>query len=188
MNGDARFAREHRTIRNAIMILLFWSLAALSVVGADRHIAATSPLSIAVKLCAIGVAAAACVRLCETDSPIEDALMVGAAWLGLSTLTEILMSSRSARGWFELLGSPSTPMVRNVLLLAWAMGPVLIALVGGRRSNLPFRQRDSPLLPSPPIRSRNAGSDSLIREGSLENLPQPASHSGRAPSELDLRA
>ncbi len=108
-------------------ILLFWVIAALIVAVADQRIQPLSPLAAAaIKIFAIVAAGFGYVRLSPMRSA-SHALFVGASWVLLDIAAEMLMTARAGHGWFELLGSPSTPILRTLVLLTWISAAGLFA-------------------------------------------------------------
>src|SRR5215210_3285746 len=109
----ARFADvRHHPVTTAALVTLFWIAAAVLVATCHTELDARSPSGSAVAtIAAIGVVAYAYTRLC--------ALGVGIAWLVLTIVTEIAISTRLGHGWFSLIGTPDRPLLRNVLLFVW---------------------------------------------------------------------
>jgi len=58
---------------------------------------------------------------------IDHALLVGVIWLILGVIVEVATSAHVHHAWFELLGSPAHPAIRNVLLVTWVGAPALFA-------------------------------------------------------------
>ena len=58
---------------------------------------------------------------------LNHALAIGATWLVLAVVTEMAMSAHLHRAWYELLGPPSRPALRMLLLIAWVAAPALFA-------------------------------------------------------------
>lgn len=108
-------------------LLLFWVLAALVVAIADQRIQPLSPLAAAaIKIAAIVAAGFGYARFCPLRAA-SHALFVGASWVLLDIVAEMLMTARSGHGWFELIGSPSTPILRTLVLLTWISAAGLFA-------------------------------------------------------------
>lgn len=116
----------HRRTATASLIVLTWLVAATLVAavhGWMDHLSATAGAAAAVAV----IVAAACLynRLCAPWATTSHALGVGISWLVLSIGTEIGLATRTARGWYGILGSPDHPLLRTVLLFAWIFTPVL---------------------------------------------------------------
>lgn len=58
---------------------------------------------------------------------LNHALAIGATWLVLAVVTEMAMSAYLHHAWTELLGPPSRPALRMLLLIAWVAAPALFA-------------------------------------------------------------
>jgi hypothetical protein len=58
---------------------------------------------------------------------LNHALAIGATWLVLAVVVELVMSTHLHHAWSELLGSPAHPAIRVVLLLTWVAAPALFA-------------------------------------------------------------
>ena len=58
---------------------------------------------------------------------LNHALGIGATWLVLAVVTEMAMSAHLHHPWTELLGPPSHPAMRMLLLIAWVAAPALFA-------------------------------------------------------------
>jgi hypothetical protein len=113
-------------VTRAALIVIFWSVAAVLVAIVHQRIDATSPVaSAAGKVGAILVVAAAYVRLTAAGSTLDNALLVGTAWVLLGIAAEITITTASGRQWFALLGSPANGGLRCVLLIAWIIAPAL---------------------------------------------------------------
>ena len=121
-------ATSHNVLARATSVVLFWGLGAILTVAAHLATVPMTPrVAVAAKLGAIFVAAYAYMRLAARNAPVEHALVVGVSWLALGIVTEIVMAAAGGHGWFELLGSPEKPMLRDVLLFAWIVAPALFA-------------------------------------------------------------
>ena len=101
-----------------ILAILFWLPAAI-IVGATHFIA--------VKVIVIVAIAYTYMRWTRRDATVEAALVTGIAWALLSIAAEVVVSSWSRGGWYQLLGSPRGLVWRDVLLLAWIGAPALFA-------------------------------------------------------------
>ena len=101
-----------------VTILLFWTIAALLVIGVDR---------IPLKLAAIVICAFAYMKLFGRTATLDHALFVGMAWLLLDIVAEMSATHTFGSGWFRLTGSPTTPMLRSVMFFGWIAAPALFA-------------------------------------------------------------
>ncbi len=120
--------RHHHPATTATLVLLFWLVAAVLVVAAHVVIDPLSPGGGTVT--AIGAlfgTAYAYSRFVARQAGVTHALGVGIAWLVLSIVAEIALSTRLGHGWFALLGSPDRPLLRNVFLFAWIFSPAFYA-------------------------------------------------------------
>ena len=121
-------ATAHNGLARATSIVLFWVVGAMLTIAAHVATASMAPRVIVVaKLCAIFVAAYAYMRLTAREAAVDHALFVGVAWLSLGIVAEVVMAATAGHGWFDLLGSPQKPLLRDVLLFAWIVAPALFA-------------------------------------------------------------
>ena len=58
---------------------------------------------------------------------LHHALAAGATWLVLAVVVEMAMSAHLHRAWYELLGPPTHPAMRLLLLVTWVAAPALFA-------------------------------------------------------------
>lgn len=124
--------RHHRPATTAILVTLFWLIAAAAVSAAHATIDRRSvTASAAMTIAALLVTAFAYAHFCARECGVTHALGVGIAWLALSIAVEVAIAHRVHHGWFSLLGSPAQPLLRNVYLFAWIFAPALFA----RREN-----------------------------------------------------
>lgn len=127
MNAIA-IRREFRYAAVALSVVAFWSVAALSVIAADRSLGRMSlAASLAVKVGVIVLAALAWMRIAGRHATIDQALFVGIAWTLMSMISEIIVVTSSNRSWCALLGSPDHGAARDILLVTWLAAPVLFA-------------------------------------------------------------
>jgi hypothetical protein len=106
-------------------VLLYWAIAAVLVLAADR--ALLSPAArVGIKAGAIILTAFAYMRLTARDATLDHALFAGVTWLVLSIAAELLLTRHFGRGWFDLLGSPDSAL-RNILMFAWIGAPAIFA-------------------------------------------------------------
>jgi hypothetical protein len=111
----------------AVMVVLFWGVAALLVAATHQTIEPITPVgSVVAKVCAIVLIAFAYVHLTVQKATLDHALFVGVVWLLLTIAGEIAMTMLSHRGWYDLLGSPASAL-RNVVMFAWVAAPALFA-------------------------------------------------------------
>jgi hypothetical protein len=88
----------------------------------DRRRVATIGGIAAVILAAFGY-----MRLAARDATAIHALGVGIFWLVLAIAVEMAIRAGGGLRWFELLGSPAHPALRNLFLFAWIFAPALFA-------------------------------------------------------------
>lgn len=106
--------------------MFFWTIAALIVIALHRMLAASPTVCVAAQTLAIVAVAAAYMKLAAGDASIDHALFAGTTWLVLAILAELIMTAHAGHGWFEITGSPASAL-RNVLMFAWIVAPVLFA-------------------------------------------------------------
>jgi len=112
----------------AACVLLFWAGAAVSVFGVHLALDSISAAAaVALKAGAIVLAGWLYVRFTARHCTIDHALLVGLAWLLLDIGAEIVATQHFGKGWFELIGSPVRPALRDLLLLTWVAAPALFA-------------------------------------------------------------
>jgi hypothetical protein len=63
----------------------------------------------------------------QRRATLNHALAIGATWLVLAVVTEMAMSAHLHHPWYALLGPPSHPAMRMLLLIAWVAAPALFA-------------------------------------------------------------
>jgi FtsH-binding integral membrane protein len=108
-------------------VFVFWLAAALLVIVVHRRVEPHGAAAAAmVKTLVIVAMSGAYMKIAGNDTTLDHALSVGAIWLALAVTAEIGVSLHDHRGWFDLLGSPSSPW-RNVLMFAWVVAPALFA-------------------------------------------------------------
>jgi hypothetical protein len=118
--------------RSVALMLLFWILAALLVVGLPHLFGFTAPFATAtVKVLAIVLAGCGYMKVDGRAASLDRALIAGAMWLLLDIVVEAAVAARLGRGWFELIGSPAVPLLRTWLLVTWIAAPALFARQGG---------------------------------------------------------
>jgi hypothetical protein len=111
----------------AICIVVSWAIAAGLVLAANYWLEPVSPaIDGAVKVGVLVLAGFGYMRIMR-ESTLDHALLVGSAWLALAVVVEVFEASTTGRGWFDLIGSPSHPVIRTVLLIAWVGAPALFA-------------------------------------------------------------
>jgi hypothetical protein len=121
---DAFAERKHHLVTTAALAVLFWAVAVLLVISADRAFPAPA-VALALKVAAILAVAFACIRLTARETTLDEALFIGAGWMVLVILTEIGLTSHLHHTWCCLLGSSAHPALRYVLLAAWVGAPAL---------------------------------------------------------------
>jgi hypothetical protein len=100
-------------------------VAALLVGIANSQLAASPVAAVVIEVLAILIMAAAYMRIAVPEATLDHALFVGTAWVLLAIATELIMTARSGRQWFALLGTPANGGLRCVLLIAWLIAPAL---------------------------------------------------------------
>ena len=120
--------RTHSLVTRATMIVLFWVVAAVFVVVAHSRIEFVSPVaSVVVKTCTLVLTSLAYMKLAAREGTVHHALFVGLAWLLLAIAAEVTMTAITGHSWFDLIGTPGRPYLRDVLLFAWIASPALFA-------------------------------------------------------------
>jgi uncharacterized membrane protein len=124
-----RFADfHHHPVTTAMLVALFWVAAAVLVAMCHAELDTLSPSAGAVAtIAAIAGVAYAYTRLCARYAGISHALGVGIAWLVLTIVAEVAISTRVGHGWYSLIGAPDHPLLRNVFLFVWVFAPALFA-------------------------------------------------------------
>ncbi|HET8773447.1 MAG TPA: hypothetical protein VFP80_06640 [Thermoanaerobaculia bacterium] len=111
-----------------VQVAVFWIAAAVLVVAGHAELDRLSPAGGAVAtIAAIAGAAYAYTRLCARYAGISHALGVGIAWLVLTIIAEVAISTRAGHGWYSLIGTPDRPLLRSVFLFVWVFAPALFA-------------------------------------------------------------
>jgi hypothetical protein len=119
---------RHHVLTTAALVSLFWIAAATVVATAHLKIDSLSVAGGSVTaIAAVFVSAWCYTRLCARQAGITHALGVGIAWLVLAMMTEIAVTTRLGHGWYDLIGTPDRPLLRNVLLFVWVFAPVCFA-------------------------------------------------------------
>lgn len=119
---------HHHPVTTASLVVLFWAAAAIVVATAHIELDPLSTTGGAVATIAAIVVAAYCyTRFCARQAGVSHALGVGIAWLVLAIVTEMTLTSRLGHEWYDLLGSPDRPLLRNVFLFVWIFAPTLFA-------------------------------------------------------------
>lgn len=109
----------------AICVIFFWALAAVLLLASHHWLEPISPALDGVAkvgvLCAAGFAYMRAMR----GATLEHALLVGATWVILAVIIEVVRASAVGHGWHELIGAPEHPVIRAALLIAWVGAPAL---------------------------------------------------------------
>lgn len=128
-HGPAQFEEtRHHPIAVALLVLLFWIIAAVLVAAGHAVLDPLSPATSAVvTMATIAAAAWAYTRWCARYAGLPRALAVGVAWLALAVITEVFLSARLGHGWYGLLTSPNRPLLRNLDFFVWIFAPALFA-------------------------------------------------------------
>jgi hypothetical protein len=111
----------------APMVVGSWAVAAFLVTMVEHTFASDPALCGAAKVAVIIITAFAYMTLGVRRATLDHALAVGVVWLVLGVIVEVATSAHIHHAWFELLGSPAHPVIRNVLLVAWVAAPALFA-------------------------------------------------------------
>jgi hypothetical protein len=111
----------------AILIVVFWIVAATLVGAAHVELERFSALSAILSIAAITGAAFAYTHCCARAAGMSHALGVGIAWLVLSIAAEITITAIHGHAFYSLLGSPQHALLRNVHLFVWIFSPALFA-------------------------------------------------------------
>lgn len=124
---DEGTQRRAHLAKTTSLVVSFWGVAALVVIALHR-ILPTPPVACAT-LQALAIVATALVymKFAAGEATIDHALFVGAAWLVLSIVAELVIAEHVGHGWFEIIGSPASAL-RNVLMFAWILAPALFAI------------------------------------------------------------
>ena len=119
---------RHGLATTAALVVVFWIAAAGAVAAAQTRLHPVSPAAATVATIAAILLAAYCyTRFCARQAGITHALGVGAAWLVLGIITELVMVARLAHDWSAVLGTPDRPLLRNVFFFVWIFAPALFA-------------------------------------------------------------
>jgi len=116
---------KHRASVRATIATACWMAAALLVGIANSELASTPVAAVVVEVIAIVGLAAAYIRIAAPEATLDHALFIGTTWVLLAIATELIMTARSGRQWFALLGTPANGGLRCVLLIAWLIAPAL---------------------------------------------------------------
>jgi len=98
-----------------VRAVLVWLIAALVV--------AVTPFAFA----KVAIVITAAFAYMHRRATLNHALGIGATWLVLAVVTEMAMSAHLHHAWTELLGPPSHPAMRMLLLISWVAAPALFA-------------------------------------------------------------
>ncbi len=112
----------------AALVLLFWAIAALLVIAAHVVI---DPISargaIAAKVIAIFIAAFAFIRFAAPSTTVDEAMLVGVAWLLLDIAMHIASTKYFHWSWIAWVGVPGASILHDLFLLSWVVAPTLFA-------------------------------------------------------------
>jgi pheromone shutdown protein TraB len=138
-----------KAVRGA-MVLLFWIAAALLVLAAHRVLDPNSAVAAAtVKVVAIVGVAFVYMRVTARELTLDHALSVGVAWLLFNVVAELLTAKVLGHGWFELIGAPSSPWLRNLLMIAWIGAPAVFSRSEPVETTV-AKVSEEPTAPAPP--------------------------------------
>jgi hypothetical protein len=119
---------RHHPWTTAVLVGLFWVAAAALVGTAHVRIEPLSaPGGWAAAIAAVLLCAYSYTRLCARHAGITHALSVGIAWLVLAIVTEIAVTEHLGHGWYDLIGTPDRPLLRNAFLFVWVFAPAVFA-------------------------------------------------------------
>jgi hypothetical protein len=116
---------KHRATVRAALAAACWIAAALCVGFTHSQMVASPVAAVVIEVAAILMMAAAYMRIACPEGTLDHALFVGTAWVLLAIAAEVVMTARSGRQWFALLGTPANGGLRCVLLIAWLIAPAL---------------------------------------------------------------
>jgi hypothetical protein len=102
-----------------------WIAAALLVGITNSQMAPSPVATVVVEVVAIVIMAAAYIRIAAPEATLDHALFVGTTWVVLAIAAEMIMTARSGRQWFALLGTPANGGLRCILLIAWLIAPAV---------------------------------------------------------------
>lgn len=117
----------HRPLTTGVLVVASWTTASLLVLLCHRLFDSTSAAGCAIGCIASILAAAFVYMRIASNRGVAHALGVGIAWLILTILGEIVVTTSTHHGWFQLLGQPAHPLVRNVLMFVWIFAPAVFA-------------------------------------------------------------
>lgn len=119
---------RHHATTAVSFVILFWAIAALGVSSAHQILELRSiGAAVTMKMAIILVAAFAFARLALREATIDLALFAGVVWAALCIAAEVIAAASAHHGWFDLLGSPSRPLLRDLLLVTWIFAPAVFA-------------------------------------------------------------
>jgi uncharacterized membrane protein YgdD (TMEM256/DUF423 family) len=119
---------RHSYAVTAATVVMFWAVAASAVVAVHLTLDSVSQWgAVAVKAGTIVIGGWLYVRLTARRCTMDHALLVGLVWLLLDIGAEIATSHYLGKGWFNLIGTPRQPAVRDLLLLLWIVAPAFFA-------------------------------------------------------------
>ena len=125
MDATTDLGMPRRAARGATVVLC-WVAAALLVLAAHQIVDPISMVAAAAaKVAVIIIVAFACVRLTARDAALDQALAVGVTWLLFDIVAELLAARALGHGWYELIGSPGAPWLRNLLMVTWLGAPAI---------------------------------------------------------------
>ena len=120
--------RRHPFATTAVLVTLFWSIAAIGVGFVHAEIDPLSASGGAVASIAIVVIGAySYTRFCARCAGVSHALGVGIAWLVFGIVTEIAVTMRLGHAWYGVLGTPDRPLLRNIFLFVWIFAPAIFS-------------------------------------------------------------
>ena len=107
-----------RRFVQAAFVVLFWIVAVIPVLAAPNE---------TVKLMAIVGAGFAYMRLAAPEATLRHALAVGITWLLFDIVAEVVAANVVGHGWYELIGSPARPLLRDLQMVTWIVAPAIFS-------------------------------------------------------------
>jgi hypothetical protein len=112
----------------AVLVLLFWAIAALLVIAAHVLIEPISAKgAVAAKVLAIFVAAFAFIRVAAPSTTIDQAMLIGVAWLLLDIAVHLVSTRYFGWRWIAWIGVPGASIPHDLFLLSWVVAPTVFA-------------------------------------------------------------
>lgn len=114
--------------RRSAQVVVFWVIAAvLAFIGHTVVAQRSRNLGEAFAMLSVFIVAWAYSRTASPDFTVTHAMMVGVTWVVLAVAAEIANGARTGHGWYELMGHPDRPLLRNMMLFVWVFSPAIFA-------------------------------------------------------------